>query len=267
MRLSGLSNLWAMLKFRTSERKRPFKRLRVLRRAWEFGGRVVNPVTLATIAKDRERMAALSKGKMVFYIGRGKARRRTVLDVWARGARLIMPFEFSGKLYSARYDPFDKCIKVFERTEFTEEALEPEQFVSAAPNDMGHLIMNKFGATGIPLLLTVLAKEHAIAENGSAIARNVFLKRLLKTFQLAGYRVTGKRAIDEETMEKINRAGENVRLIGGDYGKAGVMSHSYDLVAEDKSFDHNNLEKFHRFVSYDPKNKEIKSYYYPLLKK
>ena len=253
--LAGLTGKKKMLRWRA---------LKTLRGKRRYGNGFVKPAALFSIAEKNERDDAFKKGRMVFYEKNNGTATRKIFETNLGGCRLVMPFSAGGAIYTFRFSKKDARLYLFRETGGKEAEVTPPAFVSCTPDDMGHILLPALEKRGIALQAVSIARDHAVAAEGHAIAENIFLKRLLELFQRAGYKVTGKRQLLAIEMANVISSGIWMkRELNADYDNAGIMCDTYALEYSGKPNQKNNLNSNYRIIAYDPETGKTMSYYYP----
>ena len=93
---------------------------------------------------------------------------------------------------------------------------------------------------------------------------NVYLAGLKKVFDKLGYTVTSSRPILPEEKQTAAAVAPIMANFGFDYGPSAIMDQSVTMEYAGKGKRENDLTKYFRFVSLDPKTGKLRSFYYPV---
>lgn len=239
---------------------------RLFRRRMKNVGKI--PAKFLTMGKSEEVREAAAKGLMAFRIGSGTKERQVMLPLRVEAkiqqdikpCKLVAAFTVGKRLYTARFDLDEERILIFEVRKGSETPVEPLQYISCRPEDMGHLLMSKFEGTFVTLPLMRIATDHAIATSGKAVAE-VFLSNFEKVFRRLGYKIVGEQPIPPLRLVQIIQHNERIKEIGGNYEKAGIMNKVKTMVKEGEKNGLNNLYSSHRILAIGTRIGKPKSFY------
>lgn len=114
----------------------------------------------------------------------------------------------------------------------------------------------------MPLLR--IARDHAIAKAGIAIAKNVFLDRFKTLFIRAGYKPIEERKMDETEFTSLKNSVALAKAFGGDYEKAGITGTFTTFEYKAPPDERNNLDRFYKIMGRDPASGRLQPIYFPI---